>query len=134
MDDTSEKAHEFCSWLHLQNAKQINRLLTFDIAEFLGFPEADKRWCTPWGKDVTLLTDCSQEQGGFSSTRWTMDGWILDEASMKSLTEEFWLYSTTWLWPPQEFQKPPQPLFLSDTVSSNTPARTPFLRLPLRLD
>ena len=89
MVGTSEKAHEFCSWLHLQKAKVFNRLLTYDIADFIGFPEADKRWCTPWGKDVTLLTDCSQEQGGFSSTRWTMDGWVLDEASMQSLTEEF---------------------------------------------
>ena len=99
MDDTSEKAHEFCSWLHLQNAKQINRLLTFDIAEFLGFPEADKRWCTPWGKDVTLLTDCSQT-GGFSSTHWTMDGWTLDADSMQSLREEFWMWSTSVLKPP----------------------------------
>ena len=50
--------------------------------------EDDERWCTPWGEDVTWLCWRSQT-GGFGSSRWTRNGWILDEWSMRQLQKEF---------------------------------------------
>ena len=54
----------------------------------LGIPEQDNRWCTPWGEDVTYLCERSFI-GGFSSVRWTIHGWILDDSSMRALKEEY---------------------------------------------
>ena len=46
------------------------------------------RWITPWGKDVTYLCSTSST-GGFGSTQWTKNGWILDDFSMRELQKEF---------------------------------------------
>ena len=59
-----------------------------EIAAMLGFPEPDKRWCTPWGEDVTYLCEISGI-GGFGYVEWTIHGWILDDYSMRALKEEF---------------------------------------------
>ena len=50
--------------------------------------EEDNRWITPWGKDVTDLCWTSST-GGFGSTQWTKNGWILDDFSMRELQKEF---------------------------------------------
>ena len=82
-----QKAHEFCSCRHLENTI-LGTAGAKEIAAMLGFPELDIRWCTPWGEDVTYICEIS-EIGGFASTRWTIDGWILDATSMQILQKEF---------------------------------------------
>ena len=73
--------------MHLEKAI-FGRAGTSEIPRMLGFPMHDKRWCTPWGEDVTYLCEIS-EIGGFASAEWTIDGWILDDSSMQALKEEF---------------------------------------------
>ena len=59
-----------------------------EIASILGLPERDNRWVTPSGRDVSGLVERSVD-GGFSSTRWSLEGWVLDEMSMVALRSEF---------------------------------------------
>ena len=54
------------------------------LAEFIGLPEVDENWVTPDGRDVTRCCGASSH-GGFSSSRWTMQGWVLDDESMLAL-------------------------------------------------
>ena len=58
------------------------------IGEFVGLPELDERWITPEGRDVTRCCGASSS-GGFSSSHWTMQGWVLDDDSMQALKREF---------------------------------------------
>ena len=59
-----------------------------ELAELIGLPELDEKWVTPEGRDVTRLCEASDD-GGFSSSRWTMQGWVLDDRSMIALRNEF---------------------------------------------
>ena len=84
-------ADEFAVVIHLQAT--FGDGIAMDIAKALGLPEQDIRWVTPSGRDVTAMCEAS-DNGGFSSSRWTIDGWVLDDHSMRSLVNEF----------PDEFQ------------------------------
>ena len=59
-----------------------------ELAELIGLPDLDEKWVTPEGRDVTRLCEASDD-GGFSSSRWTMQGWVLDDRSMTALRDEF---------------------------------------------
>ena len=87
MAEARQKAHEFCSFRHLEKTI-IGTTGASEIAELLGFPVQDIRWCTPWGQDVTDLCEFSGI-GGYGSQVWTIHGWILDESSMRALREEY---------------------------------------------
>ena len=58
------------------------------LAEFVGLDYLCMKWLTPSGQDVTALTEAS-EVGGFGSSEWTLQGWVLDERSVQRLREEF---------------------------------------------
>ena len=58
-----------------------------EISGMLGLPELDRRWCTPWGLDVTHFCDISNV-GGFASAGWSIRGWILDWDSVRALHGE----------------------------------------------
>ena len=79
-------ADSFCA------CRQLNDLFRMPgntlIAEFLGLDGMCIKWSTPSGDDVTALCEESLN-GGFSSSRWSMHGWVLDEASVHALREEF---------------------------------------------
>ena len=81
-----QKEHEFCSCRHLETTI-LGTAGASEIAAMLGFPEQDNRWCTLWGEDVTYLCEIS-DIGAFASAGWTIHGWILDDDSMRALTEE----------------------------------------------
>ena len=87
MAEARQKAHEFCSFRHLEKTI-LGTTGASEIAEMLGFPDQDIRWCTPWGQDVTDLCEFS-DNGGYGSQAWTIHGWILDESSMRALKEEY---------------------------------------------
>ena len=59
------------------------------IAEALDLSANDLRWITPDGRDVTALCNNQSANGGFSSVKWTLRGWILDRVSLSDLKEEF---------------------------------------------
>ena len=59
------------------------------IAETLDLSANDTRWITPDGRDVTDLCNKQSANGGFSSRKWTLRGWILDRVSVSDLKEEF---------------------------------------------
>ena len=79
-------ADEFAGIVHLQAV--FGDDVANELAELRGFPELDRRWVTPSGRDVAALCDAS-DNGGFSSSRWTMQGWVLDDRSMRALANEF---------------------------------------------
>ena len=79
-------ADEFAAIVHLQAV--FGDDVARELAESVGLPELDCRWVTPSGRDVTALCDAS-DNGGFSSSRWTMQGWVLDDLSMRALENEF---------------------------------------------
>ena len=81
-----QRAHEFCSCVHLEK-KTLGAAVASEIAAMLGLPEQDRRWCTPWGLDVTHFCDISTI-GGFASVGWSIRGWILDHDSVIALNEE----------------------------------------------
>ena len=58
-----------------------------ELALYLGLPALDDKWLTPEGRDVTHLSESSDE-GGFSR-KWSLQGWVLDELSMTALRAEF---------------------------------------------
>ena len=78
-------ADEYVSAQHF--ARQHGSLIGSMIAEFVGLPEKDEAWVTPWGTNVTDLTAIS-DSGGFSGKKWTMAGWILDNSSLLQLRKE----------------------------------------------
>ena len=82
-----EKANEFCSVWQIANSI-LGRGPASEIASMLGLPDHDERWCTPYGQDVTHLC-VRNDNGGFSSNVWTVDGWVLDDESMWQLVDEF---------------------------------------------
>ena len=59
------------------------------IADTLDLSANDLRWITPDGRDVTDLCNKQSANGGFSSRKWTLRGWILDRVSVSDLKEEF---------------------------------------------
>ena len=79
-------ADEFAAVVHLRD--MLGDDVARELAFTLGFPEADIRWITPNGRDVTALCDRS-DNGGFSSSQWTFSGWVLDDSSMRALADEF---------------------------------------------
>ena len=79
-------ADEFAVVVHLQ--AMLGDDFAMELARSLGLPDIDNRWVTPYGRDVTELCDAS-DNGGFSSSRWTLSGWILDDRSMRTLANEF---------------------------------------------
>ena len=87
MASAASIAAEYCSIVHLH---LHNRIAAFaeEIASYLGLPERDNRWVTPSGRAVNFFVDRSVH-GGFSSTRWSIAGWELDEMSMVALVNEF---------------------------------------------
>ena len=66
----------------------IGDMFAKQLAEFVGLPELDETWLTPEGRDVTRCCGAS-DNGGFSSSHWTMQGWVLDNESMLALKREF---------------------------------------------
>ena len=96
LNDTRQIADEFCSCRQLENTI-LGTVGKQEILDMLGFWEQDIRWCTPWGVDVTYLCEIS-DIGGFGSSKWSIDGWILDASSMQALKEEF----------PDEFPERPE--------------------------
>ena len=78
-------ADENASAEHIK--RKCNDLISEKIAMFLGLPDRDMSWLTPWGEDVTHLCDASDS--GFGSDKWTARGWILDVSSMDSLRREY---------------------------------------------
>ena len=81
-------ADEFCSVMHLRVFLGRGDLVKEEIGRCLGFDERDLRWVSPSGEDLTRLCD-SSSIGGFSSSCWTIRGWVLDESSMAKLRDEF---------------------------------------------
>ena len=79
-------ADELCSCRHLN--ERLGTRGDTRIARFLGLDEMDMKWVTLYGQDVTALCEESSI-GGFSSSRWSLQGWVLDEASLQNLREEF---------------------------------------------
>ena len=77
---------------------QLNKELKMDgcllIHRFLGHDVYDPQWIDRDGRNCTAMCELSSN-GGFSSSEWTQKGWILDDASMELLREEF----------PEEFRK-----------------------------
>ena len=69
----------------------VGDMFAKELAELIGLPELDEKWVTPEGRDVTRCCGAS-DNGGFSSSRWTMQGWVLDEPSMIKLKNEFPLH------------------------------------------
>ena len=71
---------------------QLNRELKMDgsllIHRFLGHDVYDPQWIDRDGRNCTEMCSLSSE-GGFSSNEWTQKGWILDDASMEILRDEF---------------------------------------------
>ena len=83
-------AHEFVSALHVGKKlpEGIGDLVALEIAKYLNLDVSDTNWVTPTVRNVTDLTEQSS-LGGFSSSHWTLQGWVLDAASMEALAEEF---------------------------------------------
>ena len=79
-------ADEFCSCRHLNDRSRMPG--NTRIAEFLGLDGMCIKWVTPFDQDVTALAEESSI-GGFSSNGWTMQGWVLDQASVNRLRAEF---------------------------------------------
>ena len=82
-----QKAHEFCSCMHLE-LTILGTAEATNIAAMLGLPAADRRQCTPWGEDVTYL--CFRANYIWHSRSvWSLDGWILDDLSMEVFYDTF---------------------------------------------
>ena len=79
-------ANEFAGVVHMQ--RRLGLLVATEISQLLGLPEADESFVTPAGRVVTGLCDRS-ETGGFSSSQWSLQGWVLDNISMNALMSEF---------------------------------------------
>ena len=78
-------ADEYACVEHLRRLH--GNLIAEMIAVDLDFPERDDRWITPWNINVSDLTHASYI-GGFGSSRWILQGWILDDSSMVQLRQE----------------------------------------------
>ena len=83
----AESAAQYCSVMHIHRSHQLG-FIAPEIAMLLGLPLRDDKWVTPLGNDVSGLVACSVD-GGFSSTHWSLKGWVLDEGSMAALRLEF---------------------------------------------
>ena len=81
-------ADEFCSVMQLRVFLGRGDLVKEEIGKCLGLDERDLGWISPAGEDLTALCN-SSSNGGFSSSHWTIHGWILDEDSMAKLRDEF---------------------------------------------
>lgn len=86
----STSADEFAGVVHMQRrlGSGLGDELAIELSRLLGLPEADERFVTPAGRVVTGLCDRS-ETGGFSSSQWSLQGWILDTSSVIALMSEF---------------------------------------------
>ena len=78
-------ADDHCSLAHF--SKRYGGAGSQEIAVFLGLPDRDTMWVTPWFKNVTHL--CARTNGGLDGRMWTVRGWVLDDSSMASLKQEF---------------------------------------------
>ena len=79
-------ADEFCACKHIYN--RLGTMGDTRIAQFAGLDEMCIKWVTQFGQDVTALCGDS-EIGAFSSSSWSLEGWVLDEVSVQSLRREF---------------------------------------------
>lgn len=79
-------ADEYCSVIELNRCfgSPGNEL----IARCFGLDDRDVKWVAPDGRDMTALCDRSA-LGGFDSTAWTLNGWVLSDRSMAMLRAEF---------------------------------------------
>ena len=84
--EQQKAADEFCSCKHLNT--RLHMPGSTLLAEFVGLDDMCMKWLTPFGQDVTALTEAS-EFGGLGSSEWTLQGWVLDERSVQRLREEF---------------------------------------------
>ena len=85
-------ADEFASVIHLNKELKMEGDLL--LHRFLGHDVHDPQWIDRDGRNCTEMCELSSN-GGFSSSEWTQKGWILDDASMELLREEY----------PEEFRK-----------------------------
>ena len=71
---------------------QLNKVLKMEdcllLHQFLGHDAYDPQWIDGDGRNFTAMCELSS-LGGFRSNEWTQKGWILDDASMEILREEF---------------------------------------------
>ena len=70
---------------------QLDRRLlyfTTEIAWLLDLPVHDRRMVTAHGRKETVWCNMSII-GDFTSTRWTIEGWLLDDESVLALELEF---------------------------------------------
>jgi len=102
-----EIADAYAAVVHL--GRRLGLEYEVHFAEFLGLPYHDDKWVAPWGEDLTDLCNHSLT-GGFSSARWTMNGWELDAASMEALGLEF---------PDRFFGSPEYVLLRMSTLAQN---------------
>ena len=79
-------ADEFCSVIDLN--KELEMECSILLAQLLGLDAYDPQWIDRDGRNCTEMCSLSSE-GGFSSNEWTQKGWILDDASMEILREDF---------------------------------------------
>ena len=79
-------ADEFASVIHLNKELKMEGDLL--LHRFLGHDVHDPQWIDRNGRNFTAMCERSS-LGGFSSNEWTQKGWILDDASMEILREEF---------------------------------------------
>ncbi len=89
MADRTEQriaADHLCSCIHLN--ERLHMPGSTLLAQFLWLDYLCMKWVTPFGQDVTALTEASSI-GGFGSSEWTLQGWVLDEGSVQSLRDEF---------------------------------------------
>ena len=84
--EQQKAADEFCSCMHLNT--RLHMPGSTLLAEFVGLDYLCMKWLTPFGQDVTALTEASAF-GEFGSSEWTLQGWVLDERSVQRLREEF---------------------------------------------
>ena len=83
-------ADAFASIHHLARKFEpsFGALFGEQLTRFVGLPELDETFITPEGRDVTRCCGAS-DNGGFSSSKWTMEGWVLDKKSLLALKREF---------------------------------------------
>ena len=84
--EEQKAADEFCSCMHLN--ERFHMPGSTLLAQFVGLDLMCMNWVTPFGQDVTALTEVSSI-GGFGSSEWTLQGWVLDDGSAQRLREEF---------------------------------------------
>ena len=79
-------ADEFAAVIQLKKVLKMEDCLL--LHQFLGHDAYDPQWIDRDGRNCTEMCSLSSEWL-FGSNGWTQKGWILDDASMEILREEF---------------------------------------------